>query len=174
MRRRDEGVTDRGEIDAIIRDACNADEAAIREVLYSVLAEYGLAPDPEGTDADLADLEGSYWRSGGVFHVVVWSDGSIVGCAGLFRLSEVEAELRKMYLLPAARGRGIGGRLLLRLIADARRLGYQRLVLETASVLTEAIQLYRSAGFSPVSRDHLSPRCDQAWELSLQPPERMG
>jgi putative acetyltransferase len=138
-------------------------------MLYSVLAEYGLAPDPAGTDADLADVEGSYWKNGGVFHVVLSPDGSIIGSAGLFRLNPEEAELRKMYLLPAARGRGIGKRLLGRLIADARCLGYQRVVLETASVLTEAIDLYRSAGFSPVSRGHLSPRCDQAWKLSLLP-----
>jgi putative acetyltransferase len=139
-----------------------------------VLAEYGLEPDPEGTDADLADLEASYWKNGGVFHVVESPDGVVVGCAGLLRLSAAEAELRKMYLLPAARGRGMGRLLLSRLLADARRLGYQRVVLETASVLTEAIELYRSAGFSPASRDHLSPRCDQAWKLSLLPAEHDG
>ena len=139
-----------------------------------MLGEYGLASDPGGTDSDLADLEGNYWNSGGVFHLVLSPDGSIVGCAGLFRLSPTEAELRKMYLLPVARGRGVGKLLLGRLIADARRLGYRRVVLETASVLTEAIELYRSAGFSPLSRDHLSPRCDQAWELSLPPPESDG
>jgi putative acetyltransferase len=173
MRREDEDARG-GEGDLIIRDACNADEAAIREVVYSVLAEYGLAPDPGGTDADLADLEGNYWNSGGVFHLVLSPEGSAVGCAGLIRLSSTDAELRKMYLLPAARGRGIGRLLLRRLIADARRLGYRRVALETASVLTEAIELYRSAGFSPVSRDHLSPRCDQAWELCLPPPQSDG
>ena len=143
-------------------------------MVYSVLAEYGLAPDPVGTDADLADLEDNYWNRGGVFRLALSPEGSIVGCAGLFRLNSTEAELRKMYLLPAARGRGIGRLLLRHLIADARRLGYRRVVLETASVLTEAIELYRSAGFSPVSRDHLSERCDQAWKLSLLPPERGG
>ena len=106
MRTRDGEVPGRSEVDPIIRDASNADEAAIREVVYSVLAEYGLAPDPGGTDADLADLEGNYWNSGGVFHLVLSPEGSPVGCAGLFRLSSTEAELRKMYLLPAARGRG--------------------------------------------------------------------
>ena len=40
-----------------------------------VLAEYGLAPDPDRTDADLADLEGNYLRSGGVFRVVVSAEG---------------------------------------------------------------------------------------------------
>jgi putative acetyltransferase len=132
-----------------------------------VLAEYGLSPDPDGTDADLADLEGSYWERGGVFLVVLSNEESIIGCAGLFPLSSAEAEVRKMYLLPAARGKGLGGLLLERLIAEARRLGYRSVVLETASVLREAIALYRSFGFSPTRRDHLSSRCDQAWELSL-------
>ena len=142
--------------------------------MYSVLAEYGLEPDPDGTDADLADLEGHYWKNGGAFLVVLSPEGAVVGCAGLLRMSPAEAELRKMYLLPAARGHGVGRLLLRRLIADARRLGYRRVVLETTSVLTEAIQLYRSAGFSPMSRDHLSARCDQAWKLSLQPLEDSG
>jgi putative acetyltransferase len=151
----------------MVRDASNADEAAIREVVYTVLAEYGLAPDPDGTDADLADLERNYCKSGGVFRVVESGEGSIVGCAGLFRLNSMEAEVRKMYLLPSARGRGLGRLLLDQLIAEARRLGCRRVVLETASVLSEAIGLYRSAGFSPVPREDLSCRCDQAWSLSL-------
>jgi putative acetyltransferase len=151
----------------MVRDASNADEAPVRQIVYAVLAEYGLRPDPDGTDADLADLEGNYWRSGGVFRVVVSEEGSIVGCAGLFRVSSTVAEVRKMYLLPPARGRGLGRRLLDQLIADARRLGYRRVVLETASVLSEAIALYRSAGFSRVPRESLASRCDQAWSLSL-------
>lgn len=158
----------------MVRDASNADEAAIREVVYTVLAEYGLAPDPDGTDADLADLEGNYWRRGGVFRVVVSAEGPIVGCAGLFRLNSMEAEVRKMYLLPLARGSGLGRLLLDQLIADARRLGYRRVVLETASVLSEAIGLYRSAGFSPVPRENLSSRCDQAWSLSLSPDDEVS
>jgi putative acetyltransferase len=166
--------SDEASSDLIIRDASNADGAAIREIVYTVLEEYGLAPDPDGTDADLADLEGNYWKSGGVFRVVLSVEGSVVGCGGLFGVTSTEAELRKMYLLRAARGRGLGRLLLKQLIADARRLGYQRVVLETASVLAEAIALYRSAGFSPVPREHLSSRCDQAWMLSLSPNSEAG
>ena len=65
-------------LDLRIRHASNADESAIREVVYSALAEYGLAPDPSGTDADLGDLDDHYWKNGGVFHVVVSPEGSIV------------------------------------------------------------------------------------------------
>jgi putative acetyltransferase len=161
-------------LDLSIRDATNADAAAVREVVCTVLEEYGLAPDPGGTDADLEDLEKSYWENGGVFRVVLSGDGSIIGCAGLFGVSATEAELRKMYLLRVARGRGLGRRLLNQLIADARRLGYRRVTLETASVLAEAIALYRSAGFSPVPRERLSSRCDQGWMLPLSTSREAG
>ncbi|MCR4296573.1 MAG: GNAT family N-acetyltransferase, partial [Elusimicrobia bacterium] len=78
-----------------------------------------------------------------------------------------EAEVRKMYLLPETRGHGYGRELLRSLIDFARQAGFKRVVLETASVLKEAISLYRSFGFTPVQREHLASRCDQAYVLDL-------
>jgi putative acetyltransferase len=149
------------------RSACSKDSAAVRAIVASVLREYGLEFDVAGTDADLANLEANFERRGGVFYVVESQAGDIVGCCGLFPIDPDTAELRKMYLLLEVRGKGLGKKLLTQLLAEARRLGYKRVVLETNSVLIEAISLYRSFGFRPVSRDHLASRCDQAWELSL-------
>jgi putative acetyltransferase len=150
-----------------IRPSRFVDSAAVRAVVESVLREYGLEFDADNTDADLADVEASYAGRGGVFHVVESPAGTIVGCGGLFPIATNTVELRKMYLLPEARGRGLGKRMLANFLADARRLGYKRVILETNSVLKEAIALYRSFGFVPVARQHLASRCDQAWELSL-------
>jgi hypothetical protein len=50
-------------------------------------------------------------------------------------------------------------------------MGIARVVLETATVLKEAIALYRSVGFRPTTRAELATRCDQAWELRLDDPE---
>jgi putative acetyltransferase len=152
------------------RPARSEDSPAIRAVVDTTLREYGLEFDAAGTDADLADVEANYAGRGGVFHVVESLAGSIVGCGGLFRVTEDTAELRKMYLLPEVRGRGLGKKLLTKLLAEARRLGYKRVVLETNSVLKEAIAMYRSFGFEPVAREHLACRCDQAWELILKLP----
>jgi putative acetyltransferase len=73
-----------------------------------------------------------------------------------------------MYLLPGARGRGLGRRLLRELVEGARDRRVKRVVLETASVLREAIVLYRASGFVPVRREHLARRCDQAYVLDLR------
>jgi len=72
-----------------------------------------------------------------------------------------------MYLLPEARGHGLGGRMLRRAIAFARGRGFRRVELETASELKEAIALYAGAGFQPMRRAHLAARCDQAFALDL-------
>jgi putative acetyltransferase len=149
---------------------CNVlpeDSAAVGLLVATVLSEYGLQFDSDETDDDLGDLQTNYEGRGGVFQVVESANGLIVGCGGLFPMSIDTIELRKMYLLPEARGRGLGKRLLTHLLAEARRLGYNRVVLETNSVLKEAIGLYRHFGFVPVDREHLAGRCDQAWELRL-------
>lgn len=159
-----------------IRNATNRDVDAIRAVLTEVLAEYGLVPDANGVDADLDDIEGMYASRGGYFQVVESTHDDapgarVVGCAGLYPLNDSDVELRKMYLLPIARGRGIGRRLLDEAIDEARRRGYRRVRLETASVLKEAIALYQRAGFARVPRPDTADRCDQAWVLDLQPDE---
>ncbi|HXN16210.1 MAG TPA: GNAT family N-acetyltransferase, partial [Usitatibacter sp.] len=151
----------------VIRGASATDLAPIRDIVYTVLSEYGLAPDPSGTDADLADIEANYFAPGGRFEVAVGADGRIAGCCGLVPRDADAGELRKMYLRKDVRGFGIGGRLLRRALAFARNRGYQRIELETAAVLKEAIALYRGAGFKPIERKHLARRCDQAYGLEL-------
>ena len=54
-------------------------------------------------------------------------------------------------------------------LAEARRLGFGRIILETASVLKEAIDLYKKYGFQPYHASHCAARCDQTYELSLAP-----
>ena len=52
------------------RPATNGDSGAIRILVFGVLAEYGLCPDPAGTDADLEDINGSYHYAGGAFDLL--------------------------------------------------------------------------------------------------------
>jgi len=149
------------------RDARSADGPAVSRLVFAVLREFGLAPDAAATDADLLDLDTSYARRGGAFELALGADGALLGCAGLYRVSADVCELRKMYLLPSARGQGLGRALLERALARARELGYRRMTLETASVLKDAIRLYTAYGFRPVASGHLASRCDQRYELNL-------
>lgn len=147
------------------RRARKIDEEAIRQLIFSILDEYGLKAAHETTDADLFDIEAFY--AGGVFELLVGEDGALMGTLGLRKLDEARCELRKMYLDRKYRGRGLGKRLLGRAILRARELGFSRIELETATVLKEAIGLYRSAGFTPIALSGCASRCDKAYALDL-------
>ena len=86
----------------------------------------------------------------GVFLVVRDDDGAAVACGGICRFDETRAELKRMYVLPAARGRGHGRHVLEELEAAARSLGYAGVVLETGQLQVAAVALYRSAGYEPI------------------------
>jgi putative acetyltransferase len=143
------------------------DGADVRELVFGVLREYGLEPSPADTDADLFDIEASYQRRGGRFDVLVSAAGGIVGSVGLYPVDAATVELRKMYLRKDVRGRGHGRRLLEHALAEARRLGFARVTLETAAVLVDAVALYTRFGFCPCDADHRSARCDQTFVLEL-------
>lgn len=85
----------------------------------------------------------------GVF-LVVRDEGRAVGCGGVCRFDETRAELKRMYVVPEARGRGLGRLLLVALEDEARRLGYDGIVLETGDRQPEALGLYESAGYERI------------------------
>ena len=70
-----------------------------------------------------------------------------VGCGGVRRIDSGMAEIKRMYVVPGARGRSIGSRILFALEDEARNLGATRLVLETGGRQPEALALYARAGF---------------------------
>ncbi len=147
----------------MMRPASNADVGAVTGLIYKVLEEYGLQPDPEDTDADLKDLEGNYLNNGGSFDVLLNCSGQIIGTVGILKLKEQECELRKMYLDSAERGKGNGKLLLEHGLHRAKELGFNRVILETATVLVEAITLYRKYGFKKFEMKNPSSRCDQMY-----------
>ena len=72
----------------ILRLANNKNCKDIADLVYRILEEYGLSPDPVCTDSDLKDIEASYFQKGGTFLVLEAEDGSIVGAYGLYPLDD--------------------------------------------------------------------------------------
>lgn len=153
--------------DFLIRDWTNGDRNAAAEVIGSVLAEYGLAWDPTGADRDVLEVEAAYWAKGGEFWVVEYQ-GKLVGTAAYYPVERGEGavEVRKMYLLPEARGQGLG-RFLLQALEKAIAIRqFQQIYVETASVLKEAVQLYERSGYQPTTGVETS-RCDRIYTKVL-------
>jgi putative acetyltransferase len=152
-----------------LRPATNRDREALETLVFGVLAEHGLEPDPGATDSDLQDIELSYIACGGIFDVLIDENGQLIGSVGLFPVSRSVCELRKMYLAAPARRLGFGRWLLEHALSRARELGFARVVLETASVLRAAVALYERYGFRRYTPKHLAARCDTAYFLDLPP-----
>jgi len=81
---------------------------------------------------------------------LAYFDGQPIGRGAVRLLDADTAEIKRMYVAPEARGRGVGRALLDSLESDARRLGALRLVLETGERQAEALALYARAGFSRI------------------------
>lgn len=95
---------------------------------------------------ELASLPGKYARPDGRLYLAL-ADGEPAGCAALRRLDASRAEMKRLYARDAFRGHQIGRLLAERLIADAREIGCNELVLDTLSSMARAQQLYRELGF---------------------------
>jgi N-acetylglutamate synthase-like GNAT family acetyltransferase len=149
-----------------IRSASNLDVERVKSLIYSILREYGLEPEPNGTDVDLNDIEANYINRGGIFELLEDENGELFGTVGLYPMNEKTVELRKMYFTKDLRGQGFGKKTLQRMIEKSKESGFKRIYLETATPLKEAIHLYEKFGFKPTCEVH-SPRCDHAYELTV-------
>ncbi|NJL20371.1 MAG: GNAT family N-acetyltransferase [Leptolyngbyaceae cyanobacterium SM1_3_5] len=150
-----------------IRDWQPGDREIAANLIFSVLTEYGLESEPVGADTDVLRVEEAYWRSGGEFWVVE-RDGQIIGTAGYYPISRAPkaVEIRKMYLLPAARGHGLGRFLLKKLEEAIAAKGFEQIWIETASVLKEAVKLYEGSGYEPTTGVE-TERCDRVYVKNL-------
>ena len=120
--------------------------------------------------ADLEDLHGHYFGNGGTFLVLL--DGErVVGTGGVRRIDEETAELKRMWFLSEARGRGFGRKMLEQLIGWAREASYQRLRLDVFDPPRQeaAVALYRKVGFVEVPKYHPDSACQLWMEFRLQP-----
>jgi putative acetyltransferase len=133
-----------------IRPIGPADNEILARIIRSTLEEFG-ANHPgtvyydESTD-HLSDV----FTARGSWYFVAEKDGQIMGGGGVFPtegLPPGTCELVKMYLLPAARGTGLGKYLLHACFDKARELGYTQMYLETMPELTIAVPMYEKFGF---------------------------
>lgn len=137
--------------EVLIRPIQPEDDRALAVIIRSVLEEFGA--DKPGTvyyDPETDHLSGLFDSTPGSAYRVALVDGVVAGGAGLFPtpgLPPGTCELVKMYLLPAARGKGLGKELLQRVFQLAKDLGYGRMYLETMPELKTAIGMYEKMGF---------------------------
>jgi len=134
--------------ETVIRDAAGPADI---ETVHTLFVEYGESLNFslcfQGFDEELAALPGKYAPPGGRL-LLAEIAGDTAGVVGL-RPADLDGacEMKRLYLRPAFRGRGLGRRLAETAIAAAREAAYGKMVLDTVETMAEAGALYRDLGF---------------------------
>lgn len=136
-----------------IRPIRAADDAAVAAIIRTVMPEFGAeGPGFAIMDPEVDHMSAAYARPRSAYFVVTDGD-RIIGGGGIAPLDngdERTCELRKMYFLPEARGRGAGAALLSLCLQRARAFGYATCYLETLARMDAARKLYARFGFQPL------------------------
>lgn len=159
-------IKERDKDETIIDRAGQADRAELTRLLKDYFTELGLTFEDK-LDYDMADPLAGY--ADGAMLVVRRGDG-LIGCLGLRRLIEAgpdTAEIKRTYLAPEVRGRGLAEKLLDKAMITAQEQGFRRIVLDTMSRLTAANRLYRAYGFVDIPRYNANHRADVFMEFVL-------
>ncbi len=152
----------------VVRAVTAADVPRVAALVRGVLAEFGIAFGVGSeTDAQVLALPASYEAAGGRFWIATDADGALLGTCGVFPLGGGDWELRKMYLDGAARGRGVGRRLLDEAVTFVRAAGGRRLVLDTTEQMTRAIAFYEAHGFVRDDAQIRGSRCSRGYARAL-------
>ncbi|HKN35743.1 MAG TPA: GNAT family N-acetyltransferase [Terriglobales bacterium] len=94
--------------------------------------------------------------------------GEIAGCVAFDRLEGEICEMKRLYLRPKFRGKGLGRALAMAILAEARGIGYSRMRLDTVEpVMKDAVAMYRKLGFSEIAPYRPNP-IDGAMYMELQ------
>lgn len=136
-----------------IRKIAATDNSKVAQIIRSVMTEFGAV----GTGFSISDPEVDHmfeaYEQQGAAYYVVSLDGQLFGCGGFAQLAGGEkgvAELKKMYFLPALRGKGVGHQLINILEAAARESGFQQMYIETLKSMKAANHLYQKNGYLPL------------------------
>ena len=136
-------------------------------MLVDLDSRFQLYLDVQDYEGELLDLEHKYGPPEGRLYLALW-EGETAGCVALRPLDSERCELKRLYVRPAFRGRGIGGELVARVLADAREIGYSRMLLDTMPGLKSAQKMYRALGFVEIPCYNDSPLDDTIFmELAL-------
>lgn len=112
--------------------------------------------DIQHYEEEITHLETKYGLPEGRLYLAYCGEEP-AGCIGLRKIDEANCEMKRLYVRPRFRGLQIGDRLIRKIIADAKEIGYSHMLLDTLPFLKSAIHIYRKYGFFEIQSYNDSP-----------------
>ena len=141
----------------IIQAHTGAQIEQIRELFLEYAKSLGFSLCFQNFDQELAGLPGDYAPPSGRL-LLAEHEGQLAGCVALHGIDDDICEMKRLYLRPAFRGKGLGRVLAERILQEARSIGYRRLRLDTVGpVMKDAVAMYRRMGFKEIAAYRANP-----------------
>ncbi len=130
------------------------------EIVKELFLEYGKSLDFElcfqDFDKELAELPGEYTPPHGRLYLAE-QNNKPAGCIALRKIDKEICEMKRLYVKPEFRGIGLGSKLVIKLIEDAKFIGYKKMRLDTVPSMESAQKLYYSMGFVEIEPYRVNP-----------------
>jgi ribosomal protein S18 acetylase RimI-like enzyme len=131
--------------------------AQVRDLFLEYAQSLGFSLCFQSFDQELAGLPGDYAPPDGRLLLAEF-EGQLAGCVALHQLDSKNCEMKRLYLRPQFRGKGLGRALSGTIIAEARAIGYERMRLDTVEpVMKDAVAMYRRLGFKEIAPYRTNP-----------------
>jgi putative acetyltransferase len=143
--------------------------AAARRLVEQYAASLEVDLAFQNFEDEIQSLPREYGPPDGAF-LLAEHKGDLVGCVALRRFAEGVCEMKRLFVVPGRRDLGAGRLLAEAIVTEARRLGYDRMLLDTLPSMAKARRLYASLGFRPTKAYRYNPVPGTAFmELELNP-----
>lgn len=125
--------------------------AQARELFQEYAQSLGVSLCFQNFEQELAGLPGHYAPPDGRLLLAEY-DGQLAGCVALHKWESGVCEMKRLYLRPSFRGKGLGRAMAEKIIAEARNIGYRRMRLDTIEpLMKDAVEMYRKLGFREIA-----------------------